>query len=88
MTMGNSSQRHRIGALQGPVFDSYARSAFANADVRQFNSVAAALPALETGQIYVSSSDVQGLRKAQKHRSDFVAIGEPIIKNEWEHLRN
>jgi polar amino acid transport system substrate-binding protein len=72
-------QALRLGVLQGSVFDSYAQTTFPDADVRQFNSVADTLLALETGQIDVSFSDIEGLREAQKHRPEFVAIGEPIF---------
>lgn len=72
----------RIGVLQGSVFDGYARTTFPNADIRQFNTVADTLLALETGQIDASFNDVEGLREAQKHRPEFVAIGEPIFSSD------
>jgi polar amino acid transport system substrate-binding protein len=66
----------------GSVSTATPRRTFPDADVRQFNSVADTLLALETGQIDVSFNDIEGLREAQKHRPEFVAIGGPIFSSD------
>lgn len=71
----------RLGVLQGSVFDSYAQRTFPDAEIRQFNAVADTLLALEAGQIDATFNDAEGLREAQKHRPEFVAIGEPIFNS-------
>ena len=72
----------RLGVLQGSAFDTWAQRTFPGGDVRQFNSFADVLLAVETGQIVASFMDAEALREAQKHRPEFVAIGGPIFTSD------